>query len=97
MQPDRQFGPGDLRRANRRFLPANIERTNAMLAQLAPIAQHHGVTVVQLVIAWTCVQPGITCVLCGARNPQQAIENAAAGLITLSPDEIETIGQTVHA
>ena len=31
IRPDRQFGPGDLRRGNRRFTPANIERINAML------------------------------------------------------------------
>ena len=39
----------------------------------------------------------MTCVLCGARDPQQAIENAAAGGMTLSPDEMETIGKLVHA
>ena len=34
IRPDRQFGPGDLRRGNRRFTPANVERINAMLQQL---------------------------------------------------------------
>ena len=33
----------------------------------------------QIVIAWTLPQPGITFALCGARNPEQAIENARAG------------------
>ena len=79
MRPDRQFGPGDLRKGNRRFTPAGIERVNAMLEQLRPMAQRHQATIAQLVIAWTCMQPGMTCVLCGARDPQQAIENAAAG------------------
>jgi aryl-alcohol dehydrogenase-like predicted oxidoreductase len=34
-------------------------------------------------------------VLCGARDAQQAAENAAAGDITLTPDEIKTIEATV--
>jgi methylglyoxal reductase len=50
-----------------------------------------------LVIAWTYAQPGMTCVLCGARDPQQAIENAAAGQIALLADEAETMGKLVRA
>ena len=49
----------------------------------------------QLVIAWTFSQPGLTCALCGARDAQQAIENAAAGGIQLSPAELEAIGTLV--
>jgi aryl-alcohol dehydrogenase-like predicted oxidoreductase len=97
IRPDREFGPGDLRRGNRRFTPANIERVNAMLESLHPIADRHRTTIGQLVIAWTYMQPGMTCVLCGARDPQQAIENAGAGHIELSAEEIATIGQQVHA
>lgn len=97
IRPDRQFGPGDLRRGNRRFTPANIERVNAALEQLRPIADRHRATVGQLVIAWTYMQPGLTCVLCGARAAEQAIENAAAGHLELSDDEIATMGQLIHA
>jgi aryl-alcohol dehydrogenase-like predicted oxidoreductase len=95
--PDRHYEAGDLRKGNPRFSPANVERVNAMLAQLQPIAQRHQATLGQLVVAWTAAQPGMTCVLCGARNPQQAIENAAAGQINLSVDEVKTMGELVHA
>jgi aryl-alcohol dehydrogenase-like predicted oxidoreductase len=97
IRPDRQFGPGDLRRGNRRFTAANIERTNAMLQQLQPIAQRHGISVPQLVIAWTFSQPGLTCALCGARDAAQAIENAAAGDIRLSADELQSISAIASA
>jgi aryl-alcohol dehydrogenase-like predicted oxidoreductase len=97
IRPDRQYEPGDLRKGNSRFSPANVERVDAMLDQLKPIAERHQATIGQLVIAWTAAQPGMTCVLCGARNPQQAIENAAAGQITLSAEEVETMGRLVHA
>ena len=42
------------------------------MAEIAPIAEAHGATPAQIVIAWTLQQPGITFALCGARNPEQA-------------------------
>ncbi|MGD0900519.1 MAG: aldo/keto reductase [Thermoguttaceae bacterium] len=97
IRPDRQYNPGDLRRGNLRFRPEFVQRTNARLQQLDPIAQRHGVSVAQLVIAWTCSQPGITSALCGARDPEQALENAAAGEIVLTPDEVRSMSELVHA
>ena len=97
IRPDRQYGPGDLRKANVRFRPENVDRMNAMLAQLQLMAQRHDATIAQLIIAWTFSQPGLTCVLCGARDAGQAVENAAAGKIVLSDDEINTIAATVTA
>ena len=97
IRPDRQYGPGDLRKGNIRFSPAGVERVNAMLRELEPLAARRGVSVAQLVIAWTFAQPGIACVLCGARNAAQATENAQAGALTLLPEEIDLIGRTVHA
>lgn len=96
-RPDRQYNVGDLRRSNLRFRPENVRRINALLEQCGPIALRHQATIGQLVIAWTFSQPGLTCVLCGARDAEQAIENAEAGRITLSPDEIETMGRLIHA
>ncbi len=97
LRPDRQYGPGDLRKANPRFQPESVARINALLVQLRPIAERHGATIGQLVIAWTIAQPGLTCALCGARDARQAAENAAAGSIVLTADEIETIGRLIHA
>jgi aryl-alcohol dehydrogenase-like predicted oxidoreductase len=96
IRPDRQFGSGDLRRANPRFRPQSIEQINAMLEQVRPIAAEHGVSIAQLVIAWTFSRPGLTTALCGARDAGQAMENAAAGDIKLSAEEIEKIGNLVH-
>ena len=97
IRPDRQFGPGDLRRGNRRFTAANIERTNAMLQKLEPVARRHHASIAQLVIAWTFSQPGLTCALCGARDAAQATENAAAGDIRLSADELDAMGAILAA
>jgi aryl-alcohol dehydrogenase-like predicted oxidoreductase len=58
---------------------------------IAPIADAHNATNAQTVIAWTLQQPGITFSLCGARDPQQATENAKAGQIRLSAADLEAI------
>jgi methylglyoxal reductase len=95
ISPDRKFNPGDLRAMNMRFRKDNIAKINAKLAELQPIADKHKASIAQLVIAWTFSQPGITCVLCGARAATQARENAAAGDIALSAEDIETMSRTV--
>jgi len=70
---------------------------NAFLAQIAPIARDHGISLAQLVIAWTLQQPGVTHVLCGARDAGQARENAAAGRVALRPEELRTITARLDA
>ena len=95
ISPDRKFNPGDLRAMNMRFRKENIAKINAKLAELQPIAEKHRASIGQIVIAWTFSQPGVTCVLCGARDETQARENAAAGDIQLSAEEIETMSRTM--
>ena len=68
----------------------------AKLEELRPIAEKHKASIAQAVIAWTFSQPGVTCVLCGARDESQARENAAAGNIELSAEEIETMSRTMQ-
>ena len=64
---------------------------------LEPIARRHGCEVGEVVIAWTLAQPGITFSLCGARNAAQAIENARAGEVRLSADELAAIDAAIVA
>ena len=82
--PERAFHGDDLRIRDPRFSPENRARAVAFAAAVKPIADAHGASVAELVIAWTIRQPGITFALCGARNPGQASENARAGRIRLS-------------
>ncbi|WP_341978018.1 aldo/keto reductase [Microbacterium sp. LWO13-1.2] len=91
MGPDRTFSGDDQRKDNPRFSLANREKVARLMQAIEPVAEAHAATKAQIVIAWTLQQPGITYSLCGARNPQQARENAAAGRIRLSGDELELI------
>jgi methylglyoxal reductase len=96
ISPDRKFGAGDLRAANLRFRKDNIAKINAKLEELRPLAERHRASIAQIVIAWTFTQPGITCVLCGARDDAQARENAAAGKIELAREDIENLSRTLQ-
>ncbi len=89
--PDRQFNGDDLRKDNPRFSQANRIKISSLFDDIRSIADDHSATIAQLVIAWTIQQPGITFALCGARNPEQAIENAKAATIALSAEEVALI------
>ena len=89
--PDREFSGDDQRKDNPRFSMANRQKIAALMEEIAPVADAHNATLAQTVIAWTVQQPGITFSLCGARNADQARENAAAGRIRLSQQDIAII------
>jgi methylglyoxal reductase len=93
---DRQFSDSDQRKYLPKFTEENRRRVNAMLDQLRPIAEKHHLSLSQLVIAWTYSQPGLTHVLCGCRNAEQAVSNAAAGDATLSHHDLHTIDQIIQ-
>jgi aryl-alcohol dehydrogenase-like predicted oxidoreductase len=92
---DYEFEEGDLRSLNPLYSVKNRRKMQSMLDEMMPIAQRHGVNITQLVIGWTFAQPGLTHVLCGARNKEQAAANAKAGDIKLSSEEIERIIEIV--
>lgn len=91
MNPGHQFADGDTRADSAFFNDENIKRTNAFLEKIKPLAAEKNATIGQLVIRWTVEQPGITIALVGARNAEQAIQNARAMDIKLSSEEIELI------
>ncbi|TRC96433.1 aldo/keto reductase [Mesorhizobium sp. WSM4303] len=91
--PDRVFTGDDQRKDNPRFSLANRRKVAALMQAIQPIAEAHGASEAQVVIAWTLQQPGITFSLCGARSPQQARENAQAGRIRLSGQEVNQISE----
>ncbi len=88
MIPGHQFAAGDHRAGVPFFTDENIKRTNAFLDKIKPLANDKHVALGQLVIRWTIEQPGITIALVGARNADQAIQNAKAMEIKLSKEEL---------
>jgi aryl-alcohol dehydrogenase-like predicted oxidoreductase len=88
---DHKFNDGDTRESNRFYKPENIDRTNAFLQKIKPIADGYGVTLTQLVINWTTRQPAMDCVLVGARDENQVRENVRSLSFKLTDDEISSI------
>lgn len=95
--PERVFSGDDQRRDNPRFSVANREKVARFAEAIRPIAQEHEASIAQTVIAWTLAQPGITFALCGARNPTQALDNAGAGRIRLSAEDLSAIDAAIAA
>ncbi len=86
-----RFEEGDHRASLPYYKDENIKRTNEFLNKIKPLADEKNATLAQLVIRWTVEQPGITIALVGARNAEQAIQNAKGMDIKLIKEEIDFI------
>lgn len=91
-----KFRDGDARAGLPWFRKENMIRANKFLDSLRPLAESKGATLSQLVLRWTMQQPGITCVLAGARSPDQVEDNAGAMRFSLQADELEFINQQLE-
>ena len=95
--PDHTFAKGDHRFRNKLFQPENYRRVHKALEKLGPIAAANHITLGQLALAWIISQPGV-CAIAGARNSEQAVQNAAAANIRLSDTDlaaVDNIGRIV--
>jgi aryl-alcohol dehydrogenase-like predicted oxidoreductase len=91
-----KFRDGDARAGLPWFRKENMIRVNKFLDSLRPLAETKGASLSQLVLRWTMQQPGITCVLAGARSPEQVEDNAGAMRFSLQDDELEFINQQLE-
>ena len=80
---------------NSYFNQFDLDKVQVFLKKLEVLAKEKNVAVSQLVLRWTTLQPGITIVLAGARNPTQAIQNAKAMEITIDNDEMKFINKAL--
>jgi aryl-alcohol dehydrogenase-like predicted oxidoreductase len=87
----RAFTGDDQRAADPRFSQENRQHAASFAQAILPLADKHGASVAQLVIAWTLSQPGITFALCGARDPLQALDNAKAARLRLDAADLAQI------
>nr|WKN35720.1 aldo/keto reductase [Tunicatimonas sp. TK19036] len=94
--PGYKFQEGDHRANHKHFTDEFIKKTNTFLDKIKPIAAEKDATLAQLVLRWTIERPGITIALAGARNADQAVQNAKAINIKLTADELDFISQEVE-
>jgi aryl-alcohol dehydrogenase-like predicted oxidoreductase len=96
MKPGQHFDASDLRSTNRLFKPEAVTKVNEFLNKIKPLAESKNATLGQLVLRWTLAQPGITVALVGARNPEQAVQNAKTVDIQLSFEEVDFINKQLQ-
>lgn len=95
IDPHRTFSGDDQRKDNPRFSVNNRLKALAFAEAIQPVASRHDASIAQTVIAWTLAQEGVTFALCGARNPEQALENAKAGAIRLGKEDLSAIDAAI--
>jgi aryl-alcohol dehydrogenase-like predicted oxidoreductase len=83
----RQFTGDDQRATNARFAPAQRGKFAAFFQEIEPLRERHGCTFAQLLVAWTVQAGTATVALCGARNAEQAVQNAGALKVTLDRED----------
>jgi aryl-alcohol dehydrogenase-like predicted oxidoreductase len=91
LQRDHVFAEGDSRRKYPMFQGDEWQRNHDLVDDLRTIAAKTGHSVAQLVINWTIRQPGITVALCGAKRPDQIIDNAGGAGWELTAAQLQQI------
>jgi aryl-alcohol dehydrogenase-like predicted oxidoreductase len=92
---DHKFNAGDTREGNKFYSPENIDRTNAFLQKLKPIAEKYDASLAQLVLNWTTRQAAMDCVLAGARDENQVRDNIKALDFKLEDAEFDAVNRHV--
>ncbi|WP_347049602.1 aldo/keto reductase [Flavobacterium olei] len=73
----------------------DLQKVKTLIEELSSLANDKHISISQLVLRWTTLQKGISIVLAGARNAEQAISNAKAMDFDLSISELEFINQAI--
>jgi len=93
IRPGHVFNEGDTRPGTIYYKEPNFSRIMKMISDLSEIAVELNVTLSQLVLNWTLMQPGITCTLSGARNDIQVLDNVKAADFKLNNEDIARINK----
>lgn len=90
------FKDGDHRPTTPFFKAPNLSRINRFLNKIKVFADGQNITLTQLVLNWTLQQPGITCVLAGARNEKQVLENIKAYEVRITESDVKQIAHHLN-
>jgi aryl-alcohol dehydrogenase-like predicted oxidoreductase len=78
--------PGDWRRSNPRFSPANLAANLALADTVSALAQARGCTPAQLALAWALSRDGVVPIP-GTRSIERLEEDLAAADLTIAPED----------
>ena len=92
VKPAAEYEATDMRRFDPRWQPGNFEKNLDAVRQLGALAQARGCTVSQLALAWLLAQGEDIVPIPGTRRIDRLEENVAAAAVTLSTDDLISIG-----
>jgi aryl-alcohol dehydrogenase-like predicted oxidoreductase len=95
IKPGHKFNEGDTRPSTPYYKEPNLTKILTIVDKMRPVAENHNATVAQVVLNWTMNRPGITCVLAGARNSEQVLENTGAVGFKLLGEETALIDNLI--
>ena len=78
------------------FKKFDFQKVEGLVQTLEPLAQDKQISLSQLVLRWTSLQPAVDIVLAGARNAAQAKENAKAIEVKISQEELQMIQEVLR-
>lgn len=85
---ERKAGADDGRRTKFDFPPVDLDRADALIDAMMPMAERRGGSVAQIALAWLLHRPAVTSVIVGAKRADQLADNVAACDVALTADEI---------
>lgn len=86
-------GPNDARRISFDFPPVNKERAWPIIDTMRHIAQHHGVSVARVALAWLLAKPFVSSVIIGAKTREQLDDNLQSTSLRLSRDDLNRLDE----
>ena len=92
---DQDLAAEDMRRGLPRFSPQNLPHNSAVAGQLAALADKIGCTAAQLALAWLVEQNVVP--IPGANNRGHVVDNAGAGDVRLTAEDLRQIEQIAPA
>ena len=81
----------DRRAGNSSFQGETFEHIIAIADRLAELAARRGITLIQLAIGWVLRQQAVSCVLVGAKSPEQFQEHLEAVGVVFSTEDLDEI------
>ncbi|MGW1268844.1 aldo/keto reductase [Streptomyces sp. NPDC002491] len=94
---DRELAADDFRAHSPRFQGDNLQHNLSLVEALRKIAEHKGVSVAQIAIAWVLAQGEDIVPLIGARTRERLAESLGALDVVLDSDDLAAIERAVPA
>lgn len=93
----KDFGEGDFRAALPRFAPENLAANMAIADKVHHFASERNASPAQVALAWLLAQGEDIVPIPGTKKLRWLEDNCAAPRLTLTPQEVETLGETIAA